>query len=366
MQKIEFVNRIKTVSQRLAENNQDLLLITPGADLRYLTGYDALPLERLTCLAIHQSGKAWLIVPTLEKPSAIAHQIEELNIELIDWDETVNPYKTLANRVGKVNRVLVNNLMWVEKAWHLQEVFNTKVNLAGRLLADLRAIKSAYEIQALHEAGKAIDQVHEQMYKWLLPGRTERQVGRDISNAIFESGHKSVDFVIVASGPNGASPHHEVSNRVIEKNDPVVVDIGGTMQSGYCSDSTRTYVCGKASRDFQNYYEALQAAQKAACDEAIVGVSFESVDQRAREILNAAGLGKYFIHRTGHGIGLETHEDPYLVSGNQEKMENGHAFSIEPGFYLANKFGARIEDILVCQNGKAVSTNNTSHNLAEL
>ena len=362
----DFQDRISQVSSRLASSGQELLLVTPGADLRYLTGYDALPLERLTCLAVTAEGKSWMIVPELEKPSAIAHHIPEKGIELLSWNETQNPYVVLAKEVGLKSKVLVNNLMWVEKAWHLQDAFGSKVSLANGLIAQMRAIKTEAEVKALFEAGAAIDMVHSQMSKWLKPGRTEREVGRDIANAIIESGHSTVDFVIVASGPNGASPHHEVSDRVINAGEPVVVDIGGTMPSGYCSDSTRTYVCGSAPSEYLDFYAVLQHAQAQACHAATTSSTCEQIDSVARDILTGAGLGDYFIHRTGHGIGLETHEEPYLVSGNSQQLQNGHAFSIEPGFYIPNKYGARIEDILVCVDGKGVSANNTTHDLVEL
>lgn len=366
MQSREYSERINRVAERLKSSGNDLILVTPGADLRYLTGYDALPLERLTCLAISNTGESWMVVPTLEKPAAQAHHIEDLGINLIDWNETQDPYRVFADYVGDFKSVLVNNLMWVEKAFHLQEAFKTKVDLANTLITDLRAIKTEFEMQALHEAGAAIDHVHNQMAKWLRPGRTEREVGADIANAILEAGHARVDFVIVASGPNGASPHHEVSDRVINTNEPVVVDIGGTMPSGYCSDSTRMYVCGNAPSDYVEKYQLLKVAQQAAVDAAKAGITCAQLDAVSRDILTANGLGEYFIHRTGHGIGLETHEDPYIVHGNDTVLTTGHAFSIEPGFYLAGKYGARIEDILVCQNGVGVSTNNTTHELVEL
>lgn len=366
MQTDQFKSRLSAVAKKLSSTGQDLLLVTPGADLRYLTGYDALPLERLTCLAINSSGDAWMIVPKLEKPSALAHKIPEKGIELLAWEETQNPYKLFAAAVGKHTNVSVNNLMWVEKAWHLQDAFNVQVSLANRLVADLRAIKTPAEILALHEAGRAIDAVHEQMSKWLRPGRSEREIGKDIGNAILDTGHATVDFVIVASGPNGASPHHEVSDRIINVGEPIVVDIGGTMPSGYCSDSTRTYVCGSAPSDYQEFYAVLQHAQLEASKSATTQKTCEQVDAVARDILTGAGLGQYFIHRTGHGIGLETHEDPYLVSGNMQQIENGHAFSIEPGFYIENKYGARIEDILVVENNQAQTTNHTTRDLVEL
>jgi Xaa-Pro aminopeptidase len=174
-------------------------------------------------------------------------------------------------------------------------------------------------------------------------------VAADIATAIREAGHASADFAIVASGPNGASPHHGTSDRVIEPGDPVVVDIGGTMPSGYCSDSTRTYLAGgPAPAGFVESYEVLRRAQQAAVAAVRPGVTAEAVDAAARDILTAAGYGAAFLHRTGHGIGLDVHEEPYIVAGNRLPLEPGMAFSIEPGVYLQGRHGARIEDIVVC------------------
>lgn len=358
--------RIATVASQLAKTDNDVVFITPGADLRYLTGYDALPLERLTCLAVRRDGRAWMIVPTLEKPSALAHNVPEIGIDLLDWQETENPYELLLKQVGEIEQPLVNNLMWIEKAFGIQSAAKVNVELAGKLLSNIREIKSAEEISSLHEAGAAIDLVHANMHKWLRPGRTEREVGRDIAEAILAAGHVTVDFVIVASGPNGASPHHELSDRVIQLGEPVVVDIGGTMPSGYCSDCTRMYVCGEAPTEYLEHYAALLAAQEAARSHARPGVTCESVDAAAREVLEAAGLGDQFIHRTGHGIGMETHEEPYIVVGNKSLLVPGHAFSIEPGFYFAEKYGARIEDIVICTEDGIASANNTSRELVVL
>lgn len=358
--------RIATVASQLAKSDNDVIFITPGADLRYLTGYDALPLERLTCLAVRSDGRAWMIVPTLEKPSALAHGVPEIGIELLDWQETENPYQLLLKQVGGVEKPLVNNLMWVEKAFGIQGSSGVNVELAGKLLSNIREVKSAQEISFLHEAGAAIDVVHSNMHKWLRPGRTEREVGKDIAEAILAAGHVTVDFVIVASGPNGASPHHELSDRVIQPGEPVVVDIGGTMPSGYCSDCTRMYVCGSAPAEYLEHYAVLHAAQEAARQHARAGVTCESVDAAARDILTLAGLGEQFIHRTGHGIGMETHEEPYIVVGNQSLLVPGHAFSIEPGFYFAGKYGARIEDIVVCTEDGISSANNTTRELVVL
>jgi Xaa-Pro aminopeptidase len=197
----------------------------------------------------------------------------------------------------------------------------------------------------------------------LRPGRTEREVGNDIAALILDAGHVTVDFVIVASGPNGASPHHAVSDRVIEVGDPIVVDIGGTMPDGYCSDETRTYAVGDPGDEYLRAYAELQRAQSAACAAVRPGVTCEGVDAVARDHLGSVGLGELFIHRTGHGIGLETHEEPYIVEGNTLPLEEGMTFSVEPGFYDEGRWGARIEDIVACGADGPIMLNNRPRDL---
>ena len=230
-------------------------------------------------------------------------------------------------------------------------------------MRELRMRKTADEVAALARAGAAIDEVHAGVPGWLRAGRTEREVGRDIAEAILATGHTRVDFVIVGSGPNGASPHHELSDRVIEAGDVVVVDIGGTMPDGYCSDETRTYAVGEPPADFLGSYQVLKRAQQAAVDHVRPGVTCASVDAAARRIIADAGYGDLFVHRTGHGIGLETHEDPYIVAGNDEELEPGMAFSVEPGIYLPGRHGARIEDIVVCGDDGPVLMNHRDRGL---
>ena len=342
---VENMSRAKAAA---AAAGLDAVLVTPGADLRYLTGYDALPLERLTCLLLPASGDPVLVVPTLERPAAEASPAGAMGIEIVDWPETDDPVALVAKLVPTARRVAVDDHMWAEKVLRFQAAMpDAEQVLAGPVLRELRMRKAPAEVEALTDAAAAIDRVHARMGEWLRAGRTEREVGRDIADAIIAEGHQRVDFVIVASGPNSASPHHGGSDRVIEAGDPVVVDIGGTMPSGYCSDETRTYVIGGPPDEYVDAYETLRRAQAAAIERVRPGVTAESVDAAARDVLTAAGLGDYFVHRTGHGIGLETHEDPYIVAGNTRLLEPGMAFSIEPGFYLPGRFGARIEDIVV-------------------
>ncbi|MGW2223768.1 M24 family metallopeptidase, partial [Nonomuraea sp. NPDC001684] len=295
---------------------------TPGPDLRYVSGYDAKPLERLTCLVVPASGEAYMMVPRLELPAAQASPAARLGLEFVAWDETDDPYGIAASRLGRVAKVGLADRMWAMSSLRFRDVLpEAEQVLAGTVLRDLRMRKSPAEVAALREAGEAIDAVHRQVPELLRAGRTEREVGRDIAEAILAAGHATVDFVIVASGPNGASPHHDVSDRVIQAGEPVVVDIGGQLHNGYCSDSTRTYSVGEPPAEFAAYYEVLRRAQEAACAAVRPGVSCESIDAAAREVIAEAGYGDYFIHRTGHGIGIETHEEPYIVAGNDERED---------------------------------------------
>jgi Xaa-Pro aminopeptidase len=340
--------RLARVADAVRASGLDVLLLTPGPDLRYVTGYDAKQLERLTCLVVPADGDAFLLVPQLELKAAQASPAGALDLETVTWGETAHPFGMIKDRVGDPRSIGLSDRMWALHVLQFADVFpRASQRLASTVLSPLRIRKSAAEVGALRAAGEAIDRVHANVPGWLKPGLTERQVGARIAEAILAEGHVQVDFVIVGSGPNAASPHHEVSGRVIEDGDVVVVDIGGTMPSGYCSDCTRTYAVGHAPDEFLAYYEVLKRAQEAATDFVRPGVTAESVDRTAREIIAGAGYGEWFIHRTGHGIGLESHEDPYIVEGNTVPLEPGMAFSIEPGIY-PGPHGARIEDIVVC------------------
>lgn len=342
------------------------MLISPSADLRYLTGYNAHPLERLTCLVVPAEGEPFLVVPLLERPAAQA--VPGLGVELVAHQETDDAYAMIADRLpGTVTRIGLDNHMWAEKVFAFRRALpHAEQGLAGDVLRELRMRKSAEEVESLRRAGAAIDLVHDAMAQWLRAGRTERDVARDIKDAIVAAGHATADFAIVASGPNGASPHHEVSDRVIEVGDPVVVDIGGTMPDGYCSDSTRTYAVGEPTAEFARYYDVLLRAQVTQVDAVRPGITAEQLDSVGRDIIAEAGYGEYFVHRTGHGIGLEGHEEPYIVAGSTRVLEPGMAFSIEPGIYLPGRHGARIEDIVVCADSGAQRLNLTGRELATL
>jgi Xaa-Pro aminopeptidase len=355
--------RLESAAAAAAAAGIGVLLLTPGPDLRYLTGYDTHPSERLTCLAVPADGPPFLVTPQLEMRSVLASPAGALGLDIIGWDETDDPYAMVADRLGRPETAGLAAQMWAMMVLRFRDALPaTRPVLASAALRGLRLRKTAAEVAALRAAGEAIDRVHQRVPGWLRPGRTERDVAADIAGAITAEGHARADFVIVASGPNAAKPHHEPGGRVLTDGDAVVVDIGGTMPSGYCSDCTRTYVIGEPPPEFAGYYQVLKAAQEAACAAVRPGVSAAAVDAAAREPIDAAGYGRYFVHRTGHGIGLETHEDPYIVAGNAEPLAPGMAFSVEPGIY-PGPHGARIEDIVVCTTDGCERLNNASREL---
>lgn len=360
-------DRLVAAQRATAAAGLDALLLTPGSDLRYLTGYDAHAGERLTCLVLPAEGEPTLVVPRLERPAAEAAATTGLRI--VDHPDGVDPYPLVVAALdGPAAAVGLADRMWAEQVLALRAALpGAAQRLAGEVLRELRIRKSPAEIAALAQAGAAIDEVHLRMGEWLRPGRTEAEVAADIAAAIRAAGHVSVDFIIVAAGPNSASPHHGTSDRPIGVGEPVVVDIGGTMASGYRSDCTRTYLAGgTAPAEFVEYYAVLHAAQRAAVAAVRPGTTAAAADAAARTPITAAGYGDAFLHRTGHGIGLDGHEEPYLVAGNDRPLEAGMAFSIEPGIYLAGRHGARIEDIVVCTTDGVQRLNTTPTELIAL
>jgi Xaa-Pro aminopeptidase len=367
------IGRVHAARDVAEEVGLDLLVLTPGSDLRYLSGYHAHAMERLTALVVPRRGEPFLVVPRLEAPMVGAGPAGGLGLEVLAWDETDDAFALLAraatDRLGTAPaRVAVGSRTWAEHALGVQRALpGSALELAGPVLDRLRMVKTPAEVEELAAAGAAIDRVHARLAEILRVGRTEAEIGADIAAAILAEGHVAVDFTIVGSGPNGASPHHELSDRVVQAGELVVVDIGGELPSGYRSDCTRTYVVGgEPDAETAEWYAVLQEAQRAACAAVRPGIAAEEVDAVARRVITDAGWGEHFIHRTGHGIGLDTHEAPYIVAGNELTLEPGMAFSVEPGIYLAGRCGARIEDIVVCTDDGVRSFNTGSHELVRL
>ena len=339
------------------------LVITPGYDLRYLTGSRAQTFERLTALVVPATGTPTVVLPRLELAAIKESAVGDLGLNIADWVDGENPYDLVALALGGHARVAVTDSMPALHLLPLTEVLGSTPVLATGVMAALRMIKDPEEIAALRRAGAAIDRVHARVPEFLRPGRTEAEVAADIAEAIVAEGHSEAAFVIVGSGPHGADPHHECSDRELKPGDIVVVDIGGPVEPGYNSDCTRTYSLGQPCAEVAEQYAVLQRAQAAAVAAVRPGVTAEQVDATARDLLAEAGLAEYFVHRTGHGIGLSVHEEPYIVAGNDLPLAEGMAFSVEPGIYLPGRWGARIEDIVIVTADGAQPVNTRPHDL---
>ena len=360
-----YLDRLGRAAAEAERRGLGAVLVTPSKDYAYLLGYEAPALERLTCLVLPATGMPSLVLPRLEEPLA-RHQLGALadSIEILPWAETDDPFSLVAGRllVGAM-RIGVQDQMWARFVLRLRAVLDpAELVEGGHTLAALRQVKGPEEVERLRSAARAADEAMRAITTERLSGRTEAEVSGRISELLVAAGHQAADFAIVGSGPNSASPHHEAGQRVIGEGDAIVLDIGGT-RDGYCSDTTRTAFVGEPPPDFVALYEVLRRAQAAACDAVRPGVSAESVDRAARDVIEEAGYGEQFLHRTGHGIGMEVHEEPYIVAGNGEALVPGHAFSVEPGIYVAGQWGARIEDIVVCTAEGGERLNQSSREL---
>ncbi|GFG54951.1 peptidase M24 family protein [Mycolicibacterium agri] len=363
-----YAQRLRAASAAAADAGLAGLVITPGYDLRYLIGSRAQTFERLTALVLPAAGDPTIVVPRLELASLKESAATELGIAVRDWVDGEDPYRLVADALGasgdgEPRATAVTDSMPALHLLPLADVLGRVPVLATDVLRRLRMIKDAAEIDALRKAGAAIDRVHARVPEFLVPGRTEADVAADIAEAIVAEGHSEVAFIIVGSGPHGADPHHECSDRQLQEGDIVVVDIGGPYEPGYNSDSTRTYSIGEPDPEVAQRYAVLQRAQQAAVQAVRPGVSAEEVDATARNVLAEAGLAEAFVHRTGHGIGLSVHEEPYIVAGNDLRLEEGMAFSVEPGIYFPGQWGARIEDIVIVTADGAEPVNQRPHEL---
>lgn len=367
--------RLERAREGVAASGAGALLIGIGADLRYLTGHTAHPLERLTMLVLPADGPTTLIAPRLEAMAADASPAASGGlVDVFAWDETDDAYSVVAGQLAAAGvdpgaRLLVDPGLWAIHLLGLQRALPGRgFGLATEVTRALRMTKSPDEIERLRAAAHAADRVVLRIAAGRLVGRTEADVSLEVRERLVDEGHESASFAIVASGPNSASPHHDPGDRIIQPGDPIVLDIGGVLQ-GYCSDITRMlWVSGgdpdrEPDPELLTIFGLVREANAAAIAAVQPGVACGDLDGVARRIITAGGHGDAFLHRLGHGIGLEAHEEPYLVAGNAEPLQPGHAFSIEPGIYLAGRFGVRIEDIVVCREGGADVLNEAPRDL---
>jgi Xaa-Pro aminopeptidase len=339
------------------------VLVAPGPDLVYFTGYQPIAItERITLLALQASRDPAMIVPVLERPDAEAAP-GAAALALTDWTDGSDPYAATAQLLDPQGSFAISDSAWALHLLALQRALpeSSYVSMTSALPM-LRAVKDANELERLAAAGAAADACFEQIKDARFAGRRESEIAADLAGLLREHGHSQVDFTVVGSGPNGANPHHEMSERAIEEGDMVVLDFGG-IKDDYGSDTTRTVHVGEPTAEEREVHDLVRRAQQAGFEAVRPGVECQEIDRAARKVISDAGFGDYFIHRTGHGIGLTTHEPPYMVEGEAQELEPGMCFSIEPGVYLPGRFGVRIEDIVTVTENGGRRLNTTPHEL---
>ncbi|MGW1755540.1 aminopeptidase P family protein [Streptomyces mirabilis] len=357
----DYEARMRRATEAAADAGLDGVLIAPGPDLVWLTGYRPVETERLTLLVLRAGQDPVLVVPTLEAPDAAA---AAPMLTLRDWTDGKDPYMAAASLVGSDGRFGVSDNSWALHLLGLQRRLpDTRYVALTEALPMLRAVKDAAEVARLAEAGAAADAAYEEIRKVPFAGRREADVAADLAELLRHFGHSQVDFTIVASGPNGANPHHEAGERVIERGDMVVLDFGG-LKHGYGSDTSRTVHVGEPDLEERRVHDVVRAAQEAGVAAVRPGAACQDVDRAARAVITEAGYGEYFIHRTGHGIGVTTHEPPYMIEGEELPLVPGMCFSVEPGIYLPGRFGVRIEDIVTVTEEGGWRLNTTSREMA--
>ncbi|MEV8393004.1 aminopeptidase P family protein [Streptomyces sp. NPDC056650] len=356
--------RMARAAESAAEAGLTGVLIAPGPDLTYLTGYrPTADTERLTMLVVAAGQDPVLVVPTLEASDA-ARAPGAPALTLRDWTDGKDPYGVTAPLLDPAGRFGVSDNAWAMHLLGLQQALpDTSYTALTEALPMLRAVKDARELDRLAAAGAAADAAYGEILKVRFAGRRERDVAADLAALLLEHGHSQVDFTVVGSGPNGADPHHEADDRVIAHGDMVVLDFGG-LKYGYGSDTTRTVHVGEPDAEERRVHELVREAQQAGFEAVRPGAACQDVDRAARAVISGAGYGEYFIHRTGHGIGVTTHEPPYMIEGEERPLVPGMCFSVEPGVYLPGRFGVRIEDIVTVTEDGGRRLNNTPREMA--
>lgn len=359
----DYASRMIRVADNARAAGLDGVIVTPGPDLVWLTGYRPTAItERLTMLILTPDQRPTLLLPILERPDAETAN-GAASIQIIDWADGTSPYEIARHLLRSCRIVGVSDSAWAVHVLGLQAVLpHLQCRALSETLPMMRAVKDDNELDRLARAGAAADATFDEIVLSKFAGRREIDVASDLARLLREFGHDQVDFTVVGSGPNGANPHHEAGERVIEQGDTVVLDFGGLMH-GYGSDTTRTVHVGEPPAQVRTVHEIVAQAQQAAFDAVRPGLACQEIDRIARAVITEAGYGAEFIHRTGHGIGVTTHEPPYMVEGEKLPLRPGMTFSIEPGIYVPGQFGVRIEDIVMVTSDGGKRLNNTSHGL---
>src|SRR3954467_15728870 len=359
----DFSSRMEPAARQADEAGLTGVLVAPGPDLLYLTGYMPVAItERLTMLVLQAGREPAMILPVLERQDA-EHAPSAGTIALTDWSDGSDPFAAAAPLLDPHGRYAISDAAWALQLLGLQEAVpgSSYVSMTAALPM-LRAIKDAHELARLPAAGEAADACFLELLGGQFRGRKETEVAKDLADLLLAHGHSQVDFTVVGSGPNGANPHHEAGDRTIRQGDMVVLDFGG-LKDGYGSDTSRTVHVGEATDEEHEVYDVVRAAQQAGFDAVRPGIACQEIDRASRKVITDAGYGPRFLHRVGHGIGLTTHEPPYMVEGEQRLLQPGMCFSMEPGLSLSGRFGVRIEDIVVVGEDGGRRLNHTHRDL---
>ncbi len=354
MEHVDYAGRWKRCRAFMENQDIDLLALTPGPNMTYMTGFLETPGERLLTALFPRDGEPRMVVPALyEEQVRREGWIGDVHAWKDGDDQAAFLLEQLSDTSGLVN-VALDTRMWARFVLMFHQALpGVAFEDAEGLMQELRIVKGPEEISILRRAHEATDRAMEAVMDSLEEGQVERDVANTIRNALMDAGADAASFrPIAASGPNGSQPHYRFGDRALRRGDALVLDFGG-MFAGYYTDVARTVFLGKADDTQRKVYELVKEANEKAVDAARAGTPAEEVDREARKVITDGGYGGQFIHRTGHGIGLEVHEEPYIVEGNKRPLEEGMAFSVEPGIYLPDRFGVRIENIVLVENGRA-------------
>ena len=366
----EYARRLGRLVEVLEGTGLSGAYVSSPANVAYLTGVAIVPMERLIALVVSRAGKPALIVPALEGEHARASPAE---IDVVEWQDAGGPAPAL-RRVfartgldGGVGRVAVEKdvvtVRLFEMLRELLELEPEPSEDASPILTELRMRKSPSELALVRRAAEILDAAFTELPGLLRAGRTEAAVAFELERLLRRGGAEKIPFeTVVLGGPNGALPHGGPGSRELAEGDLVVVD-AGVSYGGYCADVTRTFAIGEPGERARGIYEVVREAQEAACHAVVEGATCAEVDAAARTVIERAGYGEYFVHRTGHGLGLEVHEPPSLMAGNDRKVSEGMVVTVEPGIYVPGFAGVRIEDDLAVVNGWAERLTRTTREL---
>ncbi len=347
-----YQSRLAKARENMQKAGAEALVLSPSRDLFYFTGYDGVQTDRAVFWVLCPDRSA-MILPSIEG-RAFAQELRG-EVECIFWQDGEDPCRIAASYLEAVpgkKRIAVGGRMWCSLFLALQSLLKgCEFFPADGISAGLRATKDESEIEAVRKANQMAERALKQLVNEGFCGKTELALAQRLSALCREEGLGVPSDGLVASGPNGAFPHHKASGRVIRKGDAVLIDFGGSCE-GYLSDISRTFAVGSADPLLKEVYALVLRANLAAKQAARPGASGESVDSAGRDVIQAGGYGEYFTHRLGHGLGLDGHEAPCFAQGDKGLLEPGNIVTDEPGIYLPGKFGVRIEDdLLITENG---------------